>query len=205
MAYPIPNGGVVEIVANQRLAGQVILNIFHYKAEGTVTDAKPELIELLDVVNSAGGNSIAEKMAQAQGLGLTYDSWTVQLISPTRYLKMAKAPAYAGAEGEGTSMPPNVAAVLTKKAEVSGRHGIGNMHLGGVPKEQAVNGSWTAEYMLLLQALAATLPESITTTTITWRPVLIQRAQISSSVRFVEVQPQKTTRIMRRRTVGLGI
>lgn len=205
MPYPIMGGEIVEVVIWQKLYSQVILNVLHYRTEGTTDDAKPVLQELATLLQGAGGSLVAT-MSLAQTTDVSYTDVTAQLIYPLRYARVSRTEntTMSGA-GTAPALPPANSAVVTKRGDLAGRHSIGAFHLGGIPTGSTLSGELTTGYRGLVGDVGDILTEAITMDDVTFRPVMINRTNqaASTTVTGTTVQPQ--VRTMRRRRVGLGI
>jgi len=148
--------------------------------------------------------------------GCVFKTVSVQLIHPTRYYKATASVAKAPNAGQVCDTP-NIAAVITKKTTLGARKGIGATHIRWVPADAYSAGLLEAPYKAGLVTFTA-LMEEIQFNALTgtgWRPIVLNKELIPGSTppkyRIVGGTPitstmvQDQVRVMRRRTVGLGI
>jgi hypothetical protein len=101
-----------------------------------------------------------------------------------------------------------VAAVITKRTAFAGRWAVGSFHLGGLPQNAYVNGTLEPTFKTSVGLVAAQLLEDITIAIVggVYEPVIVHPvAAHDGSTVLRETDVQDTLRVMRRRTVGLGI
>lgn len=211
MAIPrIDVGNVIQVVMRGKANGQVNLNVLHY-----VVTKRPEtdqygiaLTNLADQIAGVQAGTLTSAMINMMGTNCTLDNVQLQRVSPQRSLYI-QVP--IGQDGLNPSQvtAQNVAAVITKQVERAGRGRVGSFHMGYVPPVFYVNGNLTAAAVPGYQAVANFLQKVIETpvdageyTPVTFDPnaPLPERTNI-----IVNCFPQITLRVMRRRTVGLGI
>jgi len=139
---------------------------------------------------------------------LTFVDHRFQRIRATRMTPIIQDIGVTGSQGDGES-PINVAGVATKRGEVSGRWAVGSWHQPGLyPDAFATAGNLTSAYKLgLNEALnnwfntTRTPPGMVGNV----RPILFNNLNPTRVTSIVTIQAQDTVRVMRRRTVGLGI
>lgn len=205
MGYAVAAGSVIAISAEGTLHGQQVMTTFHYKENSLIEipDGRLAAIEMLTKIHLAGG--LAELYLACMSQAVNNVEWYAQWITPTRFAYIA----WSGLPAQGTileeSMPPNVAQVATRRGDRANRHNISNLHLPGVPVPSVVDGRLNAIQADRLQQLATESCDPITLVTGNEMvPVAFWRGNPFSSAQVVEGYPQDTTRVMRRRTVGLG-
>jgi len=160
-----------------------------------------------EVFGGAGG--IVDKMK-----GMNVDTWEVQgvkmqWIYPVRYT----ATFTNDTAGSGTivdiPLPQNVASTMTKKAVIAGRSSIGSLHFAGLANESADNGFLTPARIVAMTSigndLIVPLDTGVIPNTTLLRPVIYHKALPDLSQPFTDFIVQPTVRVMRRRTVGLGV
>jgi hypothetical protein len=132
----------------------------------------------------------------------------MQLIYPSRLTAVVRSYDLPGTV-TGAALPTNTAAVLTKRSINATRWGIGSWHQPGLPASALTSaGVMNAAYMTALDGNVSTsLFGNITPTgangsleAVIWGKAVPLRFSVITSV-----EPQPTPRVMRRRTVGVGI
>jgi len=203
-----PVGSILEFTVVGELAGQTIMSVFHYRVKTASTKLTPQLEQdafILDVWGLGAGDFRAEYNACLPG---NYSSKFVraQFIWPARQRASQDVTADTGARG-GAPMP-NVAAVITKKTSLAGRSQIGSLHIPTGSDEDIVEGELVIGFKTDLEVLATNLVGD---------KVVIDGGGVYTNVIYHREEPvdpwdditdtvvQSTSRVMRRRTKGLGI
>jgi len=191
---------------------------FHYMylSGSAVADAITATNGLLSIVSNTTTNALLNNMAAAQSNQVNYDSVSVQIVFPDRFLKFSTDIPKTGALVGGCEAQ-NVAGVITKQTAFAGRDAVGSLHLGGLPSSTFNAGLITTAQKTRLTVIGTSMLADIndTSNAILWTPILLNKEPIPDTdpVRFrikggtllytILVQPE--IRVMRRRTVGLGI
>lgn len=205
MAYTINPGAILEIAIEGTLNGQQFISLFPFK----FTDGDP----------SADGRATAQAvLAVAMGaarLKAKYAACIVdavndmhmyaQWIYPIRYAYIAAAGAdFGGLIGE-TAFPQNVAAAITKIGAQANRSNIGTLHMPAVPSTWVIDGLLTPDAVTAYSGLGTEiLADIVVETGRTFDQVIYHRVNGSLSAKVEQFQVQPTSRVMRRRTVGVG-
>ncbi|HKY46322.1 MAG TPA: hypothetical protein VJM50_24730 [Pyrinomonadaceae bacterium] len=209
MAIPlIAAGDIIQIVPETRLFGQTCLNILHYKCRNapSVGDTYVEqLTQIMTNITTSPG-SWYTKMLAAMSEDALVTQLTIQVVFPARrpYVRV-------GAGGGGgiaaDALPPNSTAQITKRSEVAARGRAGHFALPAVPMTKVASGVLLPAYVLTeLADLAAALQAPLNYGTFgDYDPVILNVAAPNSSPVILQCDVQQEVRIMRRRTVGLGI
>ena len=209
MAYTVTEGAILEAIVKQTMAGQVLLNTFHYKLHltgGAVDiDGASAINHFNSLFNGAAG--MTPKLNAVQHNTCLQTAVQYQWISPTRYgLVLLDSFAAAGAL-DGTALPPNDGIAITKRGEKAGRQYIGTVHVGGLEAESftagTINGVTLTDFETLRDEVKAVYTYAPGGEQYT--PVIYHRADPTNSPVVVGTFLQTTARINRRRTVGLGI
>lgn len=214
MAYTLAVDTLVELTSVAYQNSQVIESIFHYRVTtaGVLNQAVEELQALVAQVQGVGG--LIATLAAAQSSTVLYQIVRAQAIKPIRYAAVGASSTLVGARA-GAAAPQNVAAVLTKYTELAtarkaktGKGQIGSLHVAGLLQADISQGLVTApvrEGVLadLADAMMVgiTIPGGAILTPVIWHRTVAG----TSTDNIVGVIPQVTARVMRRRTVGLGI
>lgn len=202
--YPIQPGSFVEVTAEFTLNNQQNISLFHYvyPDNGIITDGADVLQQLLTAL--ADNDQLMDVYGAAVSADAGRIDWYAQWIRPQRYA-YTRWSGEKNATGPANALPQNVAVAVTKRGIVANRSGIGTLHMGGVPSAWVLNGKviqgFSEAYTLLANALPTTI---VLGPDLTFDPVLFNRTTPADSQLIAEAFYQDTSRIMRRRTVGLG-
>lgn len=209
MSLPAPVGGEVFLVTiRSQLFGQMVLATYKYQitgigSEGDIGTLAANLFAKLNVVN--GLIDTYRKCAPPAQLFL--ECW-IQVIFPVRYRKFVFNLIGTGSYSDDTVIT-NLAATITRTGDQANKHNRGSLHLV-YPSEDPGTAAGTISgpfkvvmdshrvQMLLLQ---------ITTGSTNLTPGLM-KAKATAITDFVPITStisQTTVRVMRRRTVGVGI
>ena len=202
-----PVGSIIQAGIETVVNGQRLLNVLHYKVklESTEPDAKDEQENFATQLNAVGG--IVAKMRAAMSQDATVVRVVAHFIRDQRFARSTLEITGAGLIAEDCTAQ-NVTATLTKRTAFAGRWAVGSFHLGGLPVTGYVSGNLEPVYKGLVEDLANQLLVEITVpiTGGTYTPVLLHPpAAHDGSTELREIDVQETLRVMRRRTVGLGI
>lgn len=211
MGRPVNDGAILEVTLSQRMNSQTLLNIFHYRlitSPGATVDGDT-VVAILTAALLDPPVELAVNLKAASPANWAYDGLVTQWITPTRYTRFFdNTDAGAGALLSSPT-PQNVAITTTKLAIEATRHGIGSFHLGGVASGDVLNGAITvqgvAHAAIVADAMMQVVDVSAAAGALTLRPVIFNRVTPSASLNWVEYKTQLTSRVERRRTVGLGI
>lgn len=200
-------GEIVSITFMGRLFGQRVMNVLHYRVTASSTDPTYEgAAYKLAAAMQVGTASPGLSMLAAQGPEYRLESIRCQLVHPVRE-RYVEYPVNNSGTNAGNCTSPNVSAVIIKKAAAITRHGLGTFHLPGIPETGYVAGALTGAYTTLMTTIAAKLLNDVTPVleVLTVQPVLWTPADGIVYFPLVTAYVIPTLRIMRRRTVGLGI
>lgn len=180
-----------------------VVGIDPNQSELTVTTA------ILEALRGGGGGDLFEtEYLACLPVDYTLDYWYAQKVAPVRYRYAKHTRGVTGTHADGCETA-NQAAVLTGTTVLSGRSQISNKHIGPIPQSANVqaNGLVAAAYKAKLSALGAKMDNGLVDAAIglSMFPVIIHPTPATSSTLIIDFQPQDTIRVMRRRTVGLGI
>lgn len=211
MAVPrLAAGNVVQVVFFTTVNAQQCLNVLHYHVK-EASGVKP-YFEQLDAIMTAVGDTGAATIGKALMESMSEDARMVwiqaQCVGPDR------RPFARQAIGmDGTIVEPcnaqNLSAVITKQVEVPGRGASGSFHVPGLPVTAYAFGDLDAVYVNKLLTLAERINTTVTAIAgeLVIEPVTYQKSAEGPGTfnRIINAFPQTTLRVMRRRTVGLGI
>lgn len=203
MAYEVADGAILEstIVGNHE--GQVTMSVFHYRLTSTL--GLPDGDAAIDAFNVEWNDLTDFVGAYVTALSQTWlaTMCVYQWIYPTRFHRRTKTPAAAQGSVAGLSLPPNVSAAISKLSEKATRRSRGTLHVPGVPSSHVNSGEITLAGKALYDDLAEFMPVRYQTNTFV--PILFNRTNPALSETIVEGRSELTSRVNRRRTVGLGI
>jgi hypothetical protein len=135
----------------------------------------------------------------------------LQFVRPVRYVAFKDEVNVAGDSG-AAALTANLAAVVTRQGDIADKHNNGSIHIPIAQDDTLIaNGKLTAGFKTTVNAFAENVNDGITVTsgaaTVTTRPVLyfITPSGSVNSRDVITAYAQDTVRVMRRRTVGLGI
>jgi len=209
VVVPLPLNAVAQVVISSRLWGQRILNTFYYQFQGvpdSAIDYRAYITALGDELNAPG--DLAAKYYACVPHNQNVDFMTVQTVFPIRqrYVKLDINAVGDGAAGNSDTA--NLAWSMRRVSTTIGPRGVGRVQvpvgtlyrLGG-ELNPAVGASERTNFGIQM------LQETVTTTPpATWVPVLFGiSGGVTNVSPLVECVPEQTLRVMRRRTVGLGI
>lgn len=209
----VPNLARFLLTFKGEIAGQTILNTFPLQVTAVASGEAP-----LDVLTQAFFASLQYIELEADYLVCLpedyhlSESWFQQL-TPTRARKgVLERDLNGGIEAPGNMA--NIAAFISRHGSGGTRHDNGGVHLVAPSGVTYISGGvLTAPYKAILQGLADSMIESFTVTTVpgnvyTFQPTMffkINEPPFLGSTPIVASNVQDTSRVMRRRTVGLGI
>lgn len=200
--YLITDGDVIEIIFRGRLLGQRIMTTYHYKYRGaTVTDGVQAMANILSDIE---GGMLFETYSAACPTNYIVEFVSGQVIHPVRMFRQDHAIGTPGLRG--TAITANVASVITRKTTVGTRKGRGNIHIPNTALAADVTGGMISPGLgALLESHAvemlANIPDFDTGELF---PILYNRSDPNASRELASCNVQATSRVMRRRTIGVG-
>lgn len=214
----LPAGTILEVKIEYQANLQQCMNVLHYVLRVNSNDVTPNIISqnALDVFAAIGANSIIGAMRPLMSGEVAFTRVTTQFIHPTRFVVWDRA-VVAGGDSAETCTAQNIALTIQKRAEVAGRHAQGSFHLGGIADDMVAFGFATAGAIANLTALATELQASrvVVGLTPSLFPAILNKVpipntdpvkyEISGATEALQHLPHDTIRVMRRRTVGLGV
>lgn len=203
----LPVGTIWQLVIESVVSGQRCLNVLHYRCttESTISGISAETEAVAADLNSVDG--IIPKLLPAMGPNVNIPRVTGQAIRTTRYAKQSVEVDEDGSHAN-LCTTPNVAAVITKRTTFAGRWAVGSFHVPGVPGTAYSEGMLTTDYKDIITLLAAELLDNLEPAVGggVYEPILLHPAGLHGGfTTLTECIAQDQVRVMRRRTVGLGI
>lgn len=208
MAWPINGGDILQLTHWQKLDGQTLLNIMHYRISGslvTIADGATALSDFLTGY-AASGTSVYGKIKACQATSVAHEKITAQIIWPVRRPFVVKDTGDSGAR-VGTAMPTGCAACITKRQDVAGRGKTGRMEVGGYLVTDVEDSQITNTLADLLIELAESMEAklSLGAQTNVLIPAIYNKAQPANTGDIDTTSINYTVRYLTRRTVGRGI
>jgi len=204
----LPVGAILEVTYLGRLLNQLTMNVRHYyvAAQSTTPGFTDEIENILGYFSGGGIGALLPAYLQALPENLTVQQVSVQVVRPDRLRRQSNT-INQGGLGPETAVS-NVQASITFTTRLSGRDQQGGMRVPASPAN-AEAGNWSAAYQTDLTTLAARLSESFTEPDGDgiYQPCVFHRTKAAPNdhtdiVAFI-IQP--TTRVIRRRTLGVGV
>ena len=217
-----PASEIIEVKIGYVASGQQCYNVLHYvpNSDGigwTPLELSEAIVDALDSQAPTPGTLI-NSMRQMMSDDVTINLLTAQGIYPTRYRMFQGEYTFAGMLVGDPCPAQNVAAVVQKFGPGGTRHDVGSFHLGGLGVSLFENGELTVGAQAALLNVAGDLKDNIVTTTngnVTYTPVILKKKkvvidgkdkyQIDGYTELLGTIPKETLRVMRRRTVRVGI
>nr|CRY97182.1 hypothetical protein [uncultured prokaryote] len=209
----MPDVGVGAVVAfriDGRQDGQQTLTSFHWRIEA-ITDTTVDLGDLYSgVVNLlTDTDALLPLYLNACSFELEDVRVITQVIFPIRYLQVSnRVTDNEAGHAESDAFPPNVSGVFTLRGDYASRDNISTKHMPAVPLTAIALGIVNETQQSLYSAIAmyakSQLLVEVGTNSITLVPIILKVANYLDSAVITNYQVPYTSRVMRRRTVGLG-
>lgn len=206
MPRPVNNGHILEVILEGRSSGQVTLSVFHYRLSNAAAGVDgTNLVGVLDgSLNAVGG--LVDKYLDCCANDFELRTVSYQWIHPVRYTAQRLVPFAAAGQVLQPLLPANVALCLVKRTFLTGRTQRGVLHMPGVPSTFVINSQISVAGKAAFDALADSIDNPLTlATNETFTPIIFHKADPTLSPVIEVVQTEDTSRIMRRRSFGLGI
>lgn len=204
---PVAVGDIIQVTMKGRANDQTTLTVFHYQTvvAPSGTDGVVQIKNFADGFD-AGIQSPGPALLQCISETWTWESTRAQNIYPNRQIYVDSLVDLPGIRPD-TCTAQNVSAVITKRGAFAGRRYIGSTHIPGIASGDYNNGLLTPDLkgLMALAAQRYKLPYTPTLGGGEYRMIIFNRANpaLSLGIEATTVQPE--LRVMRRRTVGLGI
>lgn len=204
----VPVGGVIEVTVQGTLFNQITMNVFHLTpiALASEPDTEAEIARLVDTHFTGDPVTISDALAQCMPSNWLPRPTTGQQVYPERRIRVSVPNAMIGAGGEATTA--NVQASLTLQTIRAARDGRGAKRVVIAPSD-SVNGQLTPALSVKMATFANFFLNPLNVPAIGGQYLIVvyhRRADPGFKWdRVVRTITQTTTRVMRRRTVGVGI
>lgn len=205
MPTPVSAGSIISYTIRGVLNNQEVMSVFHYKMIGA---AAPDITLLMDGVNAVLGaaGSLYARWIDYVNNALVSVKTRIQVIYPVRYAYFEYTQALTVGQGAGLAAPQNVSAAITRRGVDAGRGNIGTIHMPGVNANDIGSGNIVggAIAKLTLIGSESNVTRASGVAGVDILPILYKRSAPGASVPPVSFIVQSSSRVERRRTVGLG-
>lgn len=206
MAYPVLGGSILELTFQGLHDGQQVMTVLHYRyaSQSQLPNGALALESFLETVTA--NDQLYDLWKDCLSAKVTDMKAKAQWIWSLRYAFMEKITLPRSGSVAGDAYPPNVAVAITRRGEQANRHNIGTIHMPGVPVSFVTNGlvnpGAEASYATFAQKCLdqVTTPDPVAA----FDPIIYTRTGPALSQKPVGYVVQKNSRVMRRRTVGVG-
>lgn len=207
MAVPAAAGQRYLVTFRMGYASQIYLNTFVYNLTnaGSLTSVSVACDTLKAKLDEP--NALYDRWKACLPNNVTIDEVRVQCIYPTR-VAAAIYPTIDVGTFIDSADTGNQAATITRKGELANRKNIGSLHMVAPSGTGSIlGGTIQAAYRSALDLLAAEIKTAYSEAVFSsvWTPVLYSRTSPSLLTPIVDTAVQDTARVMRRRTLRVGI
>lgn len=219
MAYPVSQNSVCQLTYKGTLFNQVVMNTFHYRLEqsgGIVADGAAFLDDFFEVLNIPDGfNTLLMKTWSQAIVNVTVD---MQWIDVDRFVKKEQVVVGAGNAAWVTAVT-NLAATIELRGDMADKRGRGIKHLPGIGGTAVNAGKLEPAVVAAVRNFGEIAIIPVVVAQRTMNPIIFGRARPGYTKPDGTVMPPlpksyrpitafsvpDTVRVMRRRTVGVGI
>lgn len=201
-------GDTLQYVVGYKCAGQQLLLVRHYRCEkpppaSGLVDA---LGDFLAAVAVGGTHDLITPLRNVLCESTKIEWHRAQKVDPQRYRGVQDVVNLDGNNGTDP-LPSNVAATITLGTEEAGRGFSGSSHIGGLAKENSNSNEWTAGFQALLIILGQRLSQGVIGTLLdpTYVPITYKPGANPNYHKITLSIVRSDCRVMRRRTLGVGI
>jgi hypothetical protein len=209
--YPIVNGDLCQVTNWATYQSSRVLNVWHFEAvitgTGTVADGPAEVLQLItkfedNVISPAAGTKWLDWTVNT----FHFDYLQGQIIDPIRRYYMILVTNVAGSTiNDGVAS--NVGATVSYQSNMVGRGRTGSKHFTGQDNADMANGTIMPA---LYTKIGDTSQKSImniagTDPSLTWQPRIWSGSHPTERNKIVSQYTNPNVRIMRRRTLHVGI
>lgn len=206
MPVGLPNNALIAYTLYYTMFEQRLMNTLHwvYKEDVPVTNYLTYLESVLASLEVA--NALVDRVAQSCTNAITITHHSAQPVHPDRLVPAVRTIGQNGSRAI-SPLPQNTAASITLHGPYGNRKNVAKWQQPGATIEDQESGIWVAGYMTLLGAIATELKKEIGGGALpgTLSPIIVTRGEAPGNRFITQATPQDTVRVMRRRTVRLGI
>ena len=213
-----PANAIVELKYQYRVNDQVCMNVTHWNPQGDSTGfAVQDMVAgFLSLALGNGNGTFIGEAGKLQSVNAQYFRVSAQMIFPVRWAVQATDVNFQGTIDQVVPAQ-NLAITLTKRGDLGDRHNLGSLHVGGIPINRFQEGKVIAAALTDAAGLVTwlTTDRGDGVSPVDYVPVILNktpipntdpvRYQISGSSPITSVSVQDTARVMRRRTLRVGI
>lgn len=210
MAYQAVSNGIYLVTLLGRLCGQRTMTTFQYRVGNALQDATVQDVYVALSAHFRKTDGIIDKLKVCCPLNWTLEEQWYQQVAPVRIRKLVEQ-LKTGAGTQFNATVPNLSASITRFGEIADRTARGGIRVP-VDAQASENGMLTFAMKGFLTALAQAMLEvvdaSLTVGLLVpciWTPIKMPDKPIATLHDLYGTAVEPTSRVMRRRTVGLGI
>jgi len=203
-------GDVLEVALVGDVNSQRVMTVLHYRVAVAPTeqDALVMQDDFSNLISQGELYDIETAYLACMGTNYTLKQRRVQWVYPIRYRASVLTPELPGT-ANGQCEAQNLAMVITKRTNFAGRRHIGSVHVPGIIASFYDNGLIATAGGTAAQGLIDVLEDQVAEDggDGIFEPCIWHRGQqgaLASNL-ITNWTYQSTLRVMRRRTVGLGI
>lgn len=207
----IPANSVLELSFRGVVDGQRTLTIRHYTNAVAVPPGVPDRLFLetfLNAVKPGGAMDLGTDYLAVCAADFQLTAMRVQIVAPAR-LRFLEDPIGAAGTQAGNTQATNINGTITFRTDKSGRDQLGTIHPPALAEGTYANGLILPAFRDKLSALGDTLSGLVVLPGDMgiWRPCIWHKTRVGSAATdgITDYSVGDTVRVMRRRTVGLGI
>lgn len=217
---PVAVGWVVAVTFRGTMNNQIVMTTFHYMITEIAAGPIPSNVVSITDINTAltAPGNMQDDYAQAMPSNWSQTAMEYQWIAPIRFRKIAFGNGFPVGGNINDAHTSNLAVVISLSGERSGRRFVANKHLPGIADGDFTGGIIGNPTLGDMTAVAAQSLANLVTPELTLVPIIYGRfiapfvkcgvnkpgqAELKTPVAGAAVKD--TVRVMRRRTVGVGI
>lgn len=200
---------IVEVQWRSAFEESVIMNVYHLRVVSSTSSSSDvsdnqSLADLLAGENGVG--AFVTPFRNALPTNVVLQRVRTQKIAPQRSPYTESVIGQLGLWPNPASTG-NLAGVITKRGSLGTRKSVGSLHIGPIPDTAYVQGVISAGYVGVLQILYDALAAVFTVpgSGVTYQMVIYNRTSTPNWNQIAATTVQDTVRVMRRRTLRVGI
>lgn len=212
MSRPVQNDSYLEVTNLGVVNDQRIMNVWHYRftVPGTTVVDGDALVDVLKQnIQAAVGDNLLVNLRAMCHPGVVWQKVRYQWIHPIRYSPTESAVGAGAGALDEDELPQNVAGVVTLNSIFGGPGSTGRKHFGGLTQSSVTNGMMTNSWNILATDVCIPMSNTIDTVAVQAAsflvPVIWDRATPANSIHWENFTLRDTARVMRRRTIGVGL
>jgi len=209
---PVQGGAIIEVSNIGVLNGQRVMNVWHYRFDGAPTpivDGDELQSELRAVIQGGAAAGLLPALRAMCVEPMDWQRIRYQWIAPIRYSPVDVTVGNGPGADVAVPLPQNVCGVVTLQSIFAGPGSTGRKHFGGLSVDAIEAGLVTAAFkaaaILVMETMSSPVPTPAVQINSSLVPVVYDRVDYTISVPWTGYTIQDTSRVLRRRTVGVGI